>query len=201
MILNEQQEDALSELINIAFSRTAASLSDLTGQRVLLEAPQVEVRPLADLSVALDRQMDSDGIASVHQMFSGPLSGDAFLILSYTDAVKLTTLLTHPSFQSSRLDTSAREVLTEVGNILLNASLSVFGNLLQMHISFAVPQLRLEELHSLLDSVVFPTNEVQYALVVFTSFRLRESAVNGYLVVVLGVTSLESLIQAIEQLG
>jgi chemotaxis protein CheC len=201
MIMTEQQEDALAELINIAFSRTAASLSELTGQRVLLEQPQLEVRPLAELGARLDTQIRAEDIATIHQIFSGPLSGDAFLILSYTEAVRLTTLLTEPGLESSRLDTSAREVLTEVGNILLNACLSVFGNLLQMHITFAVPRLRLEELHALLDSVVFASDEVQYALVVFTSFRLRDSAVNGYVVVVLGVTSLESLIQAVEQLG
>jgi chemotaxis protein CheC len=201
MILSEQQEDALSELINIAFSRTAASLSDLTGQRVLLERPQIEVRPLAELGATLDAQIQAADIATVHQMFSGPLSGDAFLILDHTDAVRLTALLTEPALQSSRLDTSAREVLTEVGNILLNACLSVFGNLLQLHISFAVPRLRLDEIHALLDSIAFATDEVRYALVVFTSFRLRHSAVNGYLVVVLGVTSLEALIQAVEQLG
>ncbi|GAB4215599.1 MAG: chemotaxis protein CheC [Roseiflexaceae bacterium] len=201
MILNEQQQDALSELINIAFSRTAASLSDLTGQRVLLEAPQVEVLPLAELGLVLDSQMQAGDIASVHQMFSGQLSGDAFLILGYTEAVRLTSLLTEPALQSSRLDSSAREVLTEVGNILLNACLSVFGNLLQMHITFAVPQLRLDELQALLGSVVFDSDDVQYALIVFASFVLRDSAVNGYLVVVLGVTSLDSLIQAIERLG
>jgi len=201
MVLTEQQQDALSELINIAFSRTAASLSDLSGQRVLLDAPQVEVRPVADLNTALDNQIQAGDIATVHQMFSGPVSGDAFLLLSYTDAVTLTNLLTDAQIQASRLDTSAREVLTEVGNILLNACLGVFGNLLQMHITFAVPRLHLEALHALLDSIVVVEEEQRYALVVYTSFRLRDSAVSGYLVIVLGVTSLDSLIQALDSLG
>jgi chemotaxis protein CheC len=201
MVLTEQQQDALAELINIAFSRTAASLSDLSGQRVLLDAPQVEVRPVAELNTAFDNQIQAGDIATVHQVFSGPVSGDAFLLLSYTDAVVLTNLLTDAHIQASRLDTSAREVLTEVGNILLNACLGVFGNLLQMHITFAVPRLHLEALHALLDSVVVTEEQQRYALVVYTSFRLRDSAVSGYLVIVLGVTSLDSLIQALDTLG
>jgi chemotaxis protein CheC len=88
-----------------------------------------------------------------------------------------------------------------VGNILLNACLGVFGNLLQMHITFAVPRLHLQALNALLDSLVIGTDEQQYALVIYTSFRLRDSSVSGYLVIVLGVTSLDSLIQAIEVLG
>jgi chemotaxis protein CheC len=113
----------------------------------------------------------------------------------------LTNLLTDPQIYTNRLDTSAREVLTEVGNILLNACLGVFGNLLQMHITFAVPRLHLNALQALIDSIVIVHDEQQYALVIYTSFRLRDSAVSGYLVIVLGVASLESLIQAIETLG
>ena len=52
-----------------------------------------------------------------------------------------------------------------------------------------------------LDSIVVVKNEMQYALVVYTSFRLRDSAVSGYLVIVLGVASLDSLIQALETWG
>ena len=37
MELNERQHDALVELLNIGFGRAGASLSRLTGHRVLLE--------------------------------------------------------------------------------------------------------------------------------------------------------------------
>jgi chemotaxis protein CheC len=201
MILTEHQQDALTELINIAFSRTAASLSDLTGQRVLLDAPEVEVRPLVELSGLLAPRVQEGDVATVHQPFAGPMTGDAFLLLSYSDAVTLTNLLTGAQIQSNRLDISAREVLTEVGNILLNACLGVFGNLLQMHITFAVPRLHLNALQALLESIVITHDDQQYALVVYTSFRLRDDTVSGYLVLVLGIASLESLIQAIETLG
>jgi chemotaxis protein CheC len=201
MILTEQQQDALAELINIAFSRTAASLSDLTSQRVLLDAPRVEICPLSELNTMLPAPTPDDNVATVHQPFAGPLTGDAFLLLSYRDAVTLTNLLTDAHTQSSRLDTSAREVLTEVGNILLNACLGVFGNLLQMHITFAVPRLHFQARQVLLDSIVISEGEERYALVISTSFRLRNSEVSGYLVIVLGVASLDALIQAIERLG
>jgi chemotaxis protein CheC len=201
MILTEQQQDAMAELINIAFSRTAASLSDLTGQRVLLDAPQVELRPLAELGSRLVPEVRGGDVATVHQPFAGPVNGDAFLLLNRSDAVILTNLLTDTRSDATRLDTSAREVLTEVGNILLNACLGVFGNLLQMHITFAVPRLHLQALHALIDSVVVARDELRYALLIYTSFRLRESAVSGYLVIVLGVASLDALIQALETLG
>ena len=36
MVLTEKQSDAIAELINIAFARTASSLSEMSGYRVFL---------------------------------------------------------------------------------------------------------------------------------------------------------------------
>jgi chemotaxis protein CheC len=51
--LTELQTDAVTELINIAFSRAAASLSDLTHDRVDLEVPAVSAHPIKELWQAL----------------------------------------------------------------------------------------------------------------------------------------------------
>lgn len=198
MELSARQNDALTELINIAFSRTAASLSDLTGHRVLLDVPQVSLYPINEMADKLARFLPAE-IATVHQVFTGPLAGDALLLLNYEGAVMLTELLTDEHAQSKRLDESAREVLTEVGNILLNACLGVFGNLLQVRVSFSVPRLHLENLNEIVESLVKDINEVRYALVIYTAFRLRDSSVKGYMVVALSVASLDRLIQEVER--
>jgi chemotaxis protein CheC len=198
MQLSELQKDALTELINIAFSRTAASLSELTGHRVVLDVPKVEIYPVSELTTRLAGFLPAE-LASVHQVFTGPLTGDALLLLNYDGAVTLTDLLTDEAVRSYRLNESAREVLTEVGNILLNACLGVFGNLLEVRVSFSVPRLHLETLGSLVKSLVIEREELRYALVVYTAFRLRESAISGYLVIALSVVSLDRLIQEVEK--
>jgi chemotaxis protein CheC len=197
MELTDRQNDALAELINIGFARTAASLSDLTGQRVMLDVPQVTIHPIAELHGALGEFVSGE-VATVHQIFSGPVAGDALLLLDAGGAAVLATLLTNERSPSPRLDESAREVLTEVGNILLNACLGMFGNLLQVQVSFSIPRLHLESLGSVLTSLVIGKEELRYAMVVYTSFRLRESEVTGYLVIVLGVASLDRLIREVE---
>jgi chemotaxis protein CheC len=199
MKLTERQRDAVSELINIAFSRTGAALSELTGHRVMLNAPEVSVHPTVDLPGALAKFIPGE-IASIHQVFGGPVAGDALLLLNHDGAVHLTDLLTDGNTpQSNRLDESAREVLTEVGNILLNACLGMFGNLLDVRVSFSVPRLHLETLEELLTSLTAgDEGEPQYALVIYTAFQIRDSAVKGFLVMVLSVTSLDRLIQEVE---
>lgn len=198
MQLTERQNDALTELINIAFSRTAASLSELTGHRVLLDVPKVDIYPVIELATRLATFIPSE-LASVHQIFTGSLTGDALLLLNYDGAVMLTDLLTDEAIHSNRLNESAREVMTEVGNILLNACLGVFGNLLQVRISFSIPRLHLETLNQLIKSLIIDKEELRYALVVYTAFRVRDSAISGYLVMALSVTSLDHLIQEVEK--
>jgi chemotaxis protein CheC len=198
MVLTDRQRDAISELINIAFARTGAALSELTGHRVMLNAPEVSVHPTADLPEALAKFIPGE-IASIHQVFGGPVAGDALLLLNHDGAVHLTDLLTDGGAQpSGRLDESAREVLTEVGNILLNACLGMFGNLLDVRVSFSVPRLHLETLDELLESLTEGESEPQFALVIYTAFQIRDSSVRGFLVMVLSVTSLDRLIQEVE---
>jgi chemotaxis protein CheC len=195
--LNQTQQDALIELLNIGFGRAASALSQLTGHRVLLDVPQVSVHPIEELNNAL-RSMLDDQVASVHQIFSGPVGGDALLILNYSAAGMLKELLTNEPPLPLPLDASAREVLTEVGNILLNACLGTFGNILQVQVSFSVPHLNLDTLHDVMRSLLVNREGLRYALVVHAGFKLRDAEVKGYLVIVLSVASLDRLIRAVE---
>jgi chemotaxis protein CheC len=197
-MLNETQADALRELLNIAFARTGAALSELTDQRVLLEVPEVAVYPLAVLSNHLAEFLTGE-LATVHQLFSGAVAGDAMLLMRVDDAARLTDILTNQETPSPHLDASGREVLIEVGNILLNACLGMFGNILQVHITFSVPHLQRESLDELFQSIVIDQKGITHALVTYTRFRLRDTAVNGSLVIVMGVTSLEYVIKAIDE--
>lgn len=197
MKLTERQRDALSELINIAFARTGAALSELTGHRVLLNPPEVAVYRTQELRGALAKFVPGD-VASIHQVFVGSVAGDALLLLNYEGAVQLTDLLTDENQHSAYLDESAREVLTEVGNILLNACLGMFGNLLNVHVTFSVPRLHLETLDELIANLTTDKTEMHYALVVYTAFQIRDSSVKGFLVIVLSVDSLDRLIQEVD---
>ncbi|HEY1014693.1 MAG TPA: hypothetical protein VGE07_18425 [Herpetosiphonaceae bacterium] len=199
MLLTAQQHDTLTELINIACSRTAASLSDLTSQRVLLDHPQVAVEPSHQLAPILSSFVTGD-VATVHQTFAGALSGDALLLLDYQGALLLADLLAEGQATGVELDESRREVLMEVGNILLNTCLSMFGDVLDLHVAFSVPRLKLEAVHELVSSLVRDREELRYALVVYTAFRLSESTVGGYIVIVLGVASLDRLLQGLDSL-
>ena len=197
MELNSVQHDALVELINIGFGRAGASLSRLTGHRVLLDVPEVSIHPMDGLREVLAEVVE-DEVASVHQIFSGPVAGDALLMLDPVAAAGLKELLTSEPALPLALDASTREVLTEVGNIVLNACLGTFGNLLDLPIGFSVPEINVATVKSVIDSLTLAGDGFRYALVVTAGFRLRDAEVTGYIVIVLSVQSLNRLLLAVE---
>jgi chemotaxis protein CheC len=198
MNLTGAQNDALVELLNIGFGRAGAALSTLTGQRILLEVPEVAIHPVAQLNASLGK-VTATKVASVHQVFTGPVGGDALLILDPVAASTLKEILTDEPALPLELDVSSKEVLTEVGNIVLNACIGTFGNLLRVPVSFSVPDIDVTSLNRVVERLIAGGDAMRYALVVTAGFRLRDAEVTGYVVIVLTVQSLTRLLIAVEQ--
>lgn len=196
MELTTTQKDALTELINIGYGRAAGALSELTGYRVTLEVPRITMHRIEQIAPLLSRLVDGD-VATVNQVFSGPIAGNAVLMLDEPAAVALSRLLSDDDNMSG-FDASGREIITEVGNILLNACLGVFGNMLQVQVSFAVPRLQVSGVGRVLESIRVESEELQYGLMIHTRFQLRASNVTGYLVIVLGLTSLDRMLRELD---
>ena len=194
MELTPAHLETLTELINIGYGRAAAALSELTGRRIKLDVPKVAVYPIQEIGSALKDVLTGE-VASVHQVFSGPVSGNALLLLDHDAALLLNSLLLDSPVHSGRLRAPEREALTEVGNIVLNACLGVFGNLLQVHVTFSVPRLNVESIDGVMHSISVRSQEVQYAMMVHTHFTVRDSDVRGYLVIILGITSFSRLLE------
>lgn len=203
MNLGPMEHDALAELFNIGLHRAAASLSDLTGQRIIVESPRLWSCPIGDIHDQVI-ELVSGELATVHQIFRGKVAGDAVLLLEYDKAALLAGELTHGEVGAGgRLDQSAREVLAEVGNIVLSACLSAFGDILKVTVSFSVPRIHIESIEELIRSIQIGGEEIQFAVIAATRFRLSQLEVGGYMIFVLGLTSLEwiteSLIRALDE--
>jgi len=197
MELTASQQDALTELINIGYARAAASLSDLTGHRISLAVPEVAIHFIPEITEKL-KQVVKGEVASVNQVFSGPIAGNAILLLDHEATLLLNRLLTDRP-DMDHLDGAGREVITEVGNIVLNACLGAFGNLLKVQVAFTVPALQIELMENVLRSLTIEKKSLEYALLIHTRFHLRASDVSGYLVIILGLTSLQTLLAELKK--
>ena len=201
MKIEELDHDALTELFNIGLHRAASSLSELTGQRIIVDLPRLWICPIEETHARLVDLLDGD-LATVHQIFKGTVTGDAVLVLDYESATRLAALMTDGSVAiGGRLDQSAREVLAEVGNVILSSCLSSFGDMLQVSVSFSVPRMHVESLDGLLRSMRVDSEDLSFALLAATRFRLTEGEVGGYLIVAVGMSSLTLIARALETRG
>ncbi len=201
MILSDKQKDALTEQVNISFSRAAKALSDLTGQHISLDVPLVKLFPINELEQTLNAIVESEELTSIHQLFKGKISGDAMLLVTPENALLFNDLLVgNPPGTSKEFDDATREVLIEMGNIILNSCLGMFGNLLQVHFTFSIPQLRINSLSDMMETLETGDDSIRYVLFIYMGFHIRKSNIDGYLVVVLGVNSMEYLLQRIDEL-
>ncbi|MDB4909032.1 MAG: CheC, inhibitor of methylation [Gemmatimonadetes bacterium] len=189
--------DALTELFNVGLHRAAASLSEVTSQRIVVDLPKLWLLPIRDIEVRL-RELLAGELATVHQVFSGAVAGDAVLLIEQDKAASLTNLMTDgDAGQGGRLDESAREVLAEVGNIVLGACLSGFGDMLHLKVTFSVPSIHVDSLGAVLQALAVESNEDQFAVIAATRFRLSDRAVEGYLLIAVGAQSLERISSAL----
>ena len=197
MTAQPMDTDALTELFNIGLHRAASSLSELTGQRILVDLPRLWVCPIKEMHDRLLGLLDGD-LATVHQIFKGSVTGDAVLVLQYDSATRLAALMTQGNVAlGGRLDQSAREVLAEVGNVILSSCLSSFGDMLHVAVTFSVPRMHVESLEGLLRSLQVDSEELNYTLLAATRFRLTEGEVGGYLMIAVGMHSLSLIARAL----
>ncbi len=200
MELTAMQKDVIAEVSNIGFNRAAGALSMLLAKRVRLQSPALSFYRMDELERLLLPGMEKE-VTTVHQIFSGAISGNALLLLGGDSASVLVDLLTGGSGKAHRMNVSDREALVEVGNILLNAYLGTFGNMLKVQISFTVPHLRVDDINQIFNSLVVGEITVHYVLVISTEFAMENGSVSGKIILMMGIESLEALLAAIDKMN
>lgn len=199
MQLTEERKDTLIELVNIGYARAAAALSDLTGHRITLRVPEVSVHATDEITPALQEVIQGE-VTCVHQMFGGPICGNAVLLFDRNATLSLAGLLTD-NRGCRTLDEPGRDAISEVGNVVLNACLGAFSNLMKMNIKFTVPHLQIDQVQGILQSVRISDEGLKHAMILRTRFDIRRSGVTGFLVIILGLTYLERVIDGLEEWG
>ena len=193
MNLDDFQTDALTELFNVGLHRAAASLSEITGQRIVVDLPRLWICRAREAEGRLHELLTGE-LAAVHQVFGGAVAGDAALLMEQNKAAELAKMVTNDGAAAAgRLDQSAREVLAEMGNIVLSACLSGFGDMLDVAVSFYVPSIRVDSLKTVLHAVLGEGASEQFVVIVATQFRVSDLEVNGYMIIAVGAKSLERI--------
>ncbi|MEO5339830.1 MAG: hypothetical protein H7837_04835 [Magnetococcus sp. MYC-9] len=133
--LNELEEDALKEFFNMGLGMAAASLSQMVNNEVLLSLPQLRVVPYEEASLMLAPNRD-EKLVAIRQIFKGELSGTALLIFPGAESLELVRTLLNEQMPLEVLMELEQETLLDVGNVVLNAFLESFTQMMSCQFEF-----------------------------------------------------------------
>lgn len=142
--LTHAQHDAFKEMINIAMGEAARSLSQLLFQKIQLRVPEVEIMTPNRLKAFFESDVHELG-AIIQQKFSGRINGNMALILPKYHAAMLVRTLISEASELGSLSSAEQAVLSEIGNIVLNAAISKIANMLRSRLQVALPAVKMNQ--------------------------------------------------------
>lgn len=195
--LDELQLDALTELVNVGVARAATSLRKMIDRQVLLSVPAVEVVTRKTAS-ALIGQRESQSLVGIRQNFEGVLAGNAVLIFPESNASALVRVIVGEESDDGDIPDMEDAVLSETGNIILNACLGSIANQLREPLKMSLPLVRRGASVTLIESEDGVDDE-GFVLFVYIDFAVTARDIRGYLALVMDLTSLVVLRRLISE--
>ncbi len=136
MELSTLQLDALKELINIGVGKGASLLNKMLNKPIVLNTINVQIVDWHDEALL---QYQAKNASIVHMDFSGQINGRANLIFPNKDAVHLLGLIAPWLNVDTSINQVKENVLTEVGNIVINGVIGSLNNVLHLESSYTLP--------------------------------------------------------------
>lgn len=135
--------DALQETMNIAFGSAAADLAEVMDIFVELSIPKVSAIRRNEVTPYILREVpDFRECNIVEQRYSGDFGGSAFLVFPYGIEKNLVAYFQEQDGEQYNASDAAeldREVLLEIGNILIGACIGKLFELLESGASYLPP--------------------------------------------------------------
>jgi len=195
--VSDLQRDALGEIFNIGVGRAAASLSQIVNDEIELSAPMVQFVPSNEaMQVMHGREFDE--FSMVEQDYSGPFNAKAMLVFQEQNALVIVGKMLGGVVPPEQLGEFEQEAMCEVGNIILNACVSALADLFHVEFNGSLPVYQ----HGTRDSMALFEDlreDVPVILIVQIDLLIRQHSVQGHLLFLLSVSSLEELIASIDR--
>lgn len=195
--LSDLEIDALTEVFNVGAGRAALSLSEIIGEEVMLSVPEVNVLKATDVNAHVLTMKDGR-FATVSQVFSGPFDAEAVLLFTEKYALEIVREMMGSQMSIEDLAEFEQEAMNELGNIILNASLSAMADMLNISLNSSLPIYALASSDEIAVRMTGGSGD-GYVLVLHIDLVLEKHHTEGHLIFLLSSTSLSTLIDHIQQ--
>jgi chemotaxis protein CheC len=197
--LKELQLDALREVANIGAGHAATALSQLTGRRIMISVPEIQVVQLEDVPELVGDPRDV--VAGVLMHMLGDLTGRTLFVMPEDSARLLCDmLLKREAGTTTSFDTLEESSLKEAGNILGGAYMNALSDFMGMMLLPSIPSLVIDLAAAVLTAAYLNfARERDYAFCVETDFRFEDNGerLAGYFLLLPDLASLRTIFDAI----
>ncbi len=191
-LLNETQQDVLTELFNIGVGCAAAALSEMLGEEVSLNVPLVRCSQFEDAAETLARYTTTR-VDAVEQAFNGRFSGISFLVFGEASSLELVQRLLGSDIPLDELTEMEQDALKEVANIILNACFGTISDVLDCPLESGIPKMVSGSCEQVLNLSRLKPEEDPIALIMLVTFALPKGEITGSITYVMTTDSARHL--------
>ncbi|MEA3245267.1 MAG: chemotaxis protein CheC [Gemmatimonadota bacterium] len=193
--LTPEQLDALREVANIGAGHAATAMSEMTGQRIMISVPRVNIAPLDEVPNQIAE--GEEPVAAVLMQMMGDLSGLTLLVFPKASALRVASLMMRRP--ATELGTIEQSAIQEAGNILGSSYMNALAEFMGMILMPSPPSLAVDLSTTVLSSTyVEVSGGAEYVFCVESEFVLQESneRVRGLFLLLPDTPSLTAVLKA-----
>jgi chemotaxis protein CheC len=190
--------DALREVANIGAGHAATALSQITGQRIMISVPQINVAAIEDVPNQI--ASGEEPVAGIAIKVEGDLTGLTLLVFPKPIAYRIASLMMGGR-SVTQLGPIEESALKEAGNILSAAYLNALAEFLGMRILNSPPLLAVDMSDAILSSTYLETSQgSSHLFCVESEFQLANDTIplRGFFLLLPDPPSLRAMLTAIK---
>ncbi len=197
-LLSSARLDALREVANIGAGHAATALSTLTGTRIMISVPMVNIVPPGDFVPEIAPNVE---IVAIQMGMSGNITGQTVFLLATSAGLRLAErMLRRRRGTSPNLGHVEQSALKEAGNILAGAYLTALSEFLGMNLMLSPPTLTTGQTSEALESVGDHAPRADSPILcVETEFFLEEpsESLHGFFLLVPDANAFDAIFRAV----
>jgi len=199
----ELTDDILKELFNISVGKAADMLSEIINKKIVLSVPDVEILGVKNKEFKLNNCLPKvlDGTLMVSSIsFEKNLTGKANLIFPVKKMRTFINLCLNEEENNCQMNFTDVDfdIIKEVGNIILNCIIGEVGNFLAIDLNYTLPEVKV--FNRIDFSKDIENNEDMHILLLYITFIIDETEIEGAIIIDLTFNSLNELIKKIDAL-
>jgi chemotaxis protein CheC len=197
---SEEEKEILQEIMNIAFGNATADLAGVVDIYVVLSVPNVTALNVGDIPNFITAKINfSSETSIVAQQFWGDFKGSGIMVFPSRTGRDLIDVLesgdSNP-IPGNPMVSLEREVLMELGNILIGACVGKISELLNTYVSYSPPNV-IHENSDDYSNFVDSFDPGQSAIMMETIFQFKERDIEGLLLIITDQESINWLRNAL----